>query len=523
MRGGAQEHGHVAVSERALGGELLDSPGQEPGLRSPPRGDPSHGGPERQPVGRESVVPPSLLAVGDQQLNARAQRLRRLARVLALPQRLEVRAPELAEDQVDGVQHLAAAAEVHGDSLQPAGRSRLVAAALELGHVGVPEAVDRLALVAHHEHVVAAEEPDQVALQRAGVLELVDHHGLEAPGVVVAQPGIARQEVARQQLQVVEVQARALALELVVVAPVEQDQLRQQAVGAVLLHAHAQLVVGLAGLTVRLARRPLERVHVPGDGQVARLRGLGKVTGGQPFHQGLAAREPVAGLLDVGPARVADLHQRGGERGREGLSLAGRRGLDGVGHARLPAAPAALVGVGGAHHVRQPLGPVARQQPQPLGILAAADELGQSAIEGVDAEPIGLQGVEHAKVRVHPCREGVRAQQAPAEAVDRGDPRRLGVARQVQGVEVLKPRADPLGQLGGRLLGERDRQDRVHRHAVVHHGAHEALDQHGGLAGARAGTDQEVAVPALDRAQLLVGEGGHHSTLQMDGYEQPPR
>ena len=34
--------------------------------------------------------------------------------------------------------------------------------------------------------------------------------------------------------------------------------------------------------------------------------------------------------------------------------------------------------------------------------------------------------------------------------------------------------------------------------AVVHHGAHEALHQHGGLAGAGAGADQEGAVAAVD-------------------------
>ena len=41
--------------------------------------------------------------------------------------------------------------------------------------------------------------------------------------------------------------------------------------------------------------------------------------------------------------------------------------------------------------------------------------------------------------------------------------------------------------------------------AVVHHGAHEALHQHGGLAGAGAGADQQRAVAAVDGARAARG------------------
>ena len=71
------------------------------------------------------------------------------------------------------------------------------------------------------------------------------------------------------------------------------------------------------------------------------------------------------------------------------------------------------------------------------------------------------------------------------------------------------------------LLGERDRENRVHLHPVLHHRPYEALDQDGGLAGARARTEQQRAVAALDRTQLLVGEppllGHHASVLQIEG------
>ena len=55
------------------------------------------------------------------------------------------------------------------------------------------------------------------------------------------------------------------------------------------------------------------------------------------------------------------------------------------------------------------------------------------------------------------------------------------------------------------------------------HGAHEALDQHRGLAGARARAHQDRAVAPLDRRQLLLGEPHGVSTRQIEGCEQPPR
>ena len=54
------------------------------------------------------------------------------------------------------------------------------------------------------------------------------------------------------------------------------------------------------------------------------------------------------------------------------------------------------------------------------------------------------------------------------------------------------------------------------------HGQHEALHQHGCLAGARTGPHEQGAVPALDRAALLRGQLPHRSLLQIDGYLQPP-
>ena len=66
--------------------------------------------------------------------------------------------------------------------------------------------------------------------------------------------------------------------------------------------------------------------------------------------------------------------------------------------------------------------------------------------------------------------------------------------------------ADPVAELGRRLLGERDREDRRDVDAVLEHRAHEPLDEHRGLAAAGARVEQQIARAALDRIPLLRGE-----------------
>jgi hypothetical protein len=50
----------------------------------------------------------------------------------------------------------------------------------EHAHVGVPEAIDRLVLVADAEEVPPREQAEQLVLKPVRVLELVDQHVLEA-------------------------------------------------------------------------------------------------------------------------------------------------------------------------------------------------------------------------------------------------------------------------------------------------------------------------------------------------------
>ena len=60
---------------------------------------------------------------------------------------------------------------------------------------------------------------------------------------------------------------------------------------------------------------------------------------------------------------------------------------------------------------------------------------------------------------------------------------------------------------------------RLDRHVVLDHRAHEALHEHGRLAGAGPGAHHQRAVAALDRPLLLRGQAGgaHASHRQIEG------
>ena len=109
------------------------------------------------------------------------------------------------------------------------------------------------------------------------------------------------------------------------------------------------------------------------------------------------------------------------------------------------------------------------------------------------------------------------AQHARAEAVDGRDPGALDRARLRAAIELGELRPHTRAHLGGGLVGERGREDRLHRHVVLDHGAHEALHQHGRLARAGAGADHQRAIAARDRALLLLGQPAHPRTCRSRG------
>src|SRR5439155_24614937 len=117
--------------------------------------------------------------------------------------------------------------------------------------VRVPERVDRLELVADEEDVLlgpAGEEVDQLALERVRVLELVDHDRAEAQLLRFADAGVVHEQVAREQLQVLEVERRLALLAGRVLHREKPEQLLEQLTLARGDHRERGLLELLAGL-----------------------------------------------------------------------------------------------------------------------------------------------------------------------------------------------------------------------------------------------------------------------------------
>ena len=125
-------------------------------------------------------------------------------------QRLEPLAELAAEQVVDRGEHLRPRAVVAAEREPAAGR---LAPLAEDGHVRVPEAVDRLELVPDREDVrVLGQQVDQLALEAIRVLELVDHDRAEAQRLLRPDRVVVAQKVARDELQVLEVERRLARL-----------------------------------------------------------------------------------------------------------------------------------------------------------------------------------------------------------------------------------------------------------------------------------------------------------------------
>ena len=236
----------------------------------------------------------------------------------ALPTALTAPAPPVASGSCR-----AAAARLGPD---PSDRVRaLLAKDLE---VGVAEAVDRLVLVADHEHLGlrAAKLLDQLELDAVGVLELVDHDVLEALAPDRRQRVARAQERERAQLEVEEVERRPLFLERLVAGVEALEQRFEGGAGR------------LCGGHVRGRKRihqllPLAR----GVKRLAHLRqaGLGHSLAAQLHVRGerhlLEAPGLVLGRRDGNPLIALD--QQGVERIAEGAIAQATR-LTGVEHAK---------------------------------------------------------------------------------------------------------------------------------------------------------------------------------------------
>ena len=237
--GGEEEH-DLARARRAGVDELPDAPRDVPRLRAPP----------------VDAGPGVRRLVGDEQLDRRPEhRVRELA---GGGEGLEL-VPELgAEEMVDDGEQLRPRAVVAGQRQQRLG---LCAALAEHLHVGVAEAVDRLELVADEEplRLGAGEEVDQLALESVRVLELVDHDRPEAELLALPQLVVVAQQVARPQLQVLEVERRLAVLGRGVRFREPEQQLLQQLSVLERERVERRLLDGLARLLEAGRRAPCAR------------------------------------------------------------------------------------------------------------------------------------------------------------------------------------------------------------------------------------------------------------------------
>ena len=123
-------------------------------------------------------------------------------------ERLEALAELTGEELVDRGEHLGPRAVVQGQRQHLRRRVAPVAKHLD---VGVPEAVDRLELVADEEQLLrgpGAQEIDEVRLEAVRVLELVDHDRAEAELLDLPDRLVALEEVACLELEILEVEGR---------------------------------------------------------------------------------------------------------------------------------------------------------------------------------------------------------------------------------------------------------------------------------------------------------------------------
>ena len=440
-------------------------------------------------LGRTPVDARVLVArlVGDEQLDRGAER--GILEATGSRERPERVAEVRREEVVDHLEHLGPRAVVLGQRQHAARGFAPLAEDLD---IRMPEPVDRLELVADEEQVFRGEQVDELALQPVRVLELVDEDGAEAPALALADRRLVAQEVARRQLEVLEVERRLGRLRGGVRVGEAPEQLLEQRtiargklVERRLLDGRARLLVPREQLARPAPRRDVGQVEQP----------LGR---GRSLEQLERPRDACASLVRlVYAGRLVERHAR---RLAELLdSSLEPRPLGHLEHELAPGRAERLVDA--RQHSAQAPRPVRGQEADALGIVRRA-ELLECEVERLAREHAGLVLVEHAEVRVDRCLERMRLQEAVAEAVNRGDPGAVELTGEVVPVELRETAADPAAQLTCGPFRVRDREHRVDRKPAFAHRPYEALDEHRRLSGACAGGDEDE--PArVDRRELL--------------------
>ena len=152
-------------------------------------------------------------------------------------------------------------------------------------------------------------------------------------------------------------------------------------------------------------------------------------------------------------------------------------------------------------HPPQPARAVGGEQAEPLGLLVDAERR-ERLLKRLAGEDARLVVVDDPEPGVDAGLERMRLQQPVAEAVDRRDPGRVEVACEIGAIHLEQPPPDAAAQLARCAFRVGDDEDRVDVEAALADGTHEALDEHGRLAGSGARGDEDEA-RGLDRRQLL--------------------
>ena len=482
---GGEEHDDLARRCHACVHELAHPPGDVPRLGAAPV--------DARLGGRRLV--------GDEQLERVPQRGD--VRTLRGLEPLELVAELSAEELVHRREHLGPRPMV---SRQGEHGRRGAAPLAKDGDIGMPKAVDRLELVADDEEIGVrslAQEVEQLGLQPVRVLELVDHDRAKPLPLAGADRRIVAKQVARPELEILEVDRGLRVLGVRVrLAECRQELLQELAVsrGELLERGGDQHV---ACLGERGRPRPA-RLHVrereQALGKRRRLEQLQRLGGG--------------GLLLIRGAHV--VAQSRGSLAQRLDPLLQRRARVGLEHELASGRAKRRVDL--HEHLAEPDGPVRREEPPAVGLVGRAEPL-ERRCESLRLENERLRLVQHAERGVDAGGKRIGAEHATAEAVDRGDPGAVELEREVGTAPLEQSGADAGAQLAGGPLRVRDHEQRVDVEPVVHDGPDESLDEHGGLARARARRHEDRPVRLDRRALLVVGERRHGRAFLQIGHK----
>ena len=350
-----------------------------------------------------------------------------------------------AEELVHGREHLRTRPVVAAQRQQV---RRLGAALAEDVDVGMPEPVDRLELVADSEdlgHIGVGDEIHELALQPVRVLELVDHHEAEAQPDRLAHVVFVPEQIARSELEILEVDGRLAPLRTGVLVREALEQLLEQiaVVCGELLEGSALdgLARELVGLGPHAAALQRSEVDDP-----CRGRAFGHDPGrlGRGVDLGRSRRRVRSESVRL----CAERRDRTGEA----------RSLSQLEHELAPGRAERLVDA--RQHPAEPGRAIRRQEPDALGIAVGA-ELLERTLERLSAEHGRTRLLELAEARVEPHTERVRLQKPVAETVDRRDPGAVELARKLVAPAVDERSPDPRSELTRGLPRVRDDEDRV--------------------------------------------------------------